>query len=177
MPGWKKTVLRSIRLPTELEEILSTDAEAKGVSVNALVSSILTKYSQWDRYAEKFGMVTITRTGLRTMIEAFDEETASRVAKEVGAHNPKEMTLFWFRKPNLDTFLSYLNIMCRYGGIGEYELEMDGKNCTILFHHGLGLNVSTYLGHFFTEAIREIVGVASRTEAGRNTLVLKFQKT
>ncbi len=176
MPGWKKTVLRSIRIPTELEEVLSKDAEAKGLSVNALVSSILTKYSQWDRYAEKFGMVTITRTGLRAMIEALDEEAAAKLARETGGHNPKEVTLFWFRKPNLETFLSYLNIMCRYGGIGEYELEMDGKNCTILFHHSLGLNVSKYYGHFFTEAIREIVGVAPRTEAGRNTLVLKFQK-
>ncbi len=69
MPGWKKTVLRSIRIPEELEEIIAKDAEAKGLSVNALVASILTKYSQWDRYADKFGLVTITRVGLRSMIE------------------------------------------------------------------------------------------------------------
>lgn len=176
MPGWKRSVLRSVRLPAELEEIIAKDAEAKGLSVNALVASILTKYSRWDRYADKFGLVTITRVGLQAMIEALDEESSARVAREAGAHNPKEMTLFWFKKPNLDTFLSYLDIMCRYAGIGEYELEMDGRNCTILFHHGLGLNVSKYHGYFFTEAIREIVGVPVRTEAGRNTLVLKFQK-
>src|SRR5712692_3770915 len=176
MPGWKKTVLRSIRIPEELEEILAKDAEAKGLSVNALVASILTKYSQWDRYADKFGLVTITRAGLRAMIEGLDDDSAERLAKETGSQNPREMTLFWFKKHSLDTFLSYLNIMCRYGRIGEYELEMDGRNCTILFHHGLGLNVSKYHGYFFTEAIREIVGVPVRTEAGRNTLVLRFQK-
>ena len=176
MPGWKKTVLRSFRLPAELEEIIAKDAEAKGLSVNALVASILTKYSQWDRYADKFGLVTITRAGLRAMIEGLDEESAEKVARETGAQNPREMTLFWFKKHSLDTFLSYLNIMCRYGRVGEYEVEMDGRNCTILFHHGLGLNVSKYHGYFFTEAIREIVGVPVRTEAGRNTLVLRFQK-
>jgi hypothetical protein len=176
MPGWKKTVLRSIRLPTELEDRIAKDAEARGLSVNALVTSILTKYSEWDRYADKFGLVTITRAGLRTMIDGLDEESAQRIARETGSQNPREMTLFWFKKHNFDTFLSYLNIICRYGRIGEYEVEMDGRNCTILFHHGLGLNVSKYHGYFFTEAIREIVGVPVKTEAGRNTLVLKFQR-
>jgi len=176
MPGWKKTVLRSIRIPEELEKILAKDAETKGLSVNALVASILTKYSQWDRYADKFGLVTISRVGLRSMIEGLDEESAIRVARETGGQNPRQMTMFWFKKTNLDSFQSYLDIICRYGGIGQYELEMDSRNCTILYHHGLGLNVSKYLGYFFTEAIREIVGVAAKTEAGRNTLVLRFQK-
>ncbi len=176
MPGWKKTVLRSIRIPAELEEILATDAEAKGLSVNAIVASILTKYSQWDRYADKFGLVTITRVGLRSMIEGLDEESAARVARETGGQNPREMTMFWFKKSNLDTFLSYLNIICRYGGIGQYEVEMDARNCTILYHHGLGLNVSKYLSTFFTEAIKAIVGATAKSEAGRNSLVLRFQK-
>ncbi len=176
MPGWKKTVLRSIRIPADLEQVLAKDANTKGLSVNALVASILTKYSEWDRYADKFGLVTITRVGLRTMIEGMGEESAARVARETGGQNPQEMTMFWFKKPNFDTFLSYLNIICRYGGNGQYELEMDGRDCTILFHHGLGINVSKYLGYFFTEAIRDIVGASAKTETGRNTLVLKFQK-
>ncbi len=176
MPGWKKTVLRSVRIPQELEEVLSKDAEVKGLSVNALVSTILTKYAQWDRYAEKFGLVTITRTGLRALVDSLDEETMVRLAEEMGSLNPREMTMFWFKKLSLDTFFSYLNLICRYGRIGEYEVEMEGRNCTILLHHGLGPNMSQWLGHFYTQAIREIVGVVPKAEVGRSSLVLKFEK-
>ena len=35
--------------------------------------------------------------------------------------------------------------------------------------------MSKYLSYFFTEATMEIVGAAVKTEAGRNTLVLRFQ--
>jgi len=173
---WTKTVLRSVRLPKQLEEILSKDAKAKGLSVNALVSTILTKYAEWDRFAEKFGFVTITRTGFRAIHDALDKDTLVKLAVELGSQNPREMTLFWFKKLNFETFLSYLNLICRYGRVGEYELEMDGKNCTILFHHGLGFNVSHYIGHFLTEAVRAIVHVVPTTEVGRNSLVLKFER-
>lgn len=173
---WKKTVLRSIRIPQNLETTLSKDAEAKGLSVNALVSAVLTKYAEWDRYAEKFGFVTITRTGFRALHDALEKDVLVKLAEELGSQNPREMTMFWFKKLNLETFLSYLNLICRYGRIGEYETEMNGNTCTILFHHGLGLNMSRYMAHFLSEAIREIVQVVPRTEVGRNSLVLKFER-
>ena len=173
---WNKTVLRSVRLRQELEEILARDARAKGLSVNALVSTILTKYAEWDRFAEKFGFVTITRTGFRGIHDALDEKTLVKLAEEMGSQNPREMTLFWFKKLSFEAFLSYLNLICRYGRVGEYELEMEGRNCTILFHHGLGPNVSSYIGHFLTEAVRSIVHVVPKIEVGRNSLVLKFER-
>jgi hypothetical protein len=49
----KKTVLRTIRIDKNLDDALDKDAEEHGVSENALVSSILAKYIEWDRYAEK----------------------------------------------------------------------------------------------------------------------------
>jgi hypothetical protein len=49
----KKTVLRTIRLSKGLDGLLQKDANSKRITVGALVSTILTKYLQWDRYTEK----------------------------------------------------------------------------------------------------------------------------
>lgn len=49
----KKTVLRTIRIDKNLDDALDKDAKEHGVSENALISSILAKYIEWDRYAEK----------------------------------------------------------------------------------------------------------------------------
>jgi hypothetical protein len=46
----KKTVLRTIRLSKGLDELLQKDANSKRITVGALISTILTKYSQCDSY-------------------------------------------------------------------------------------------------------------------------------
>jgi hypothetical protein len=46
----KKTVLGTIRLSKGLDELLQKDADSKRITVGALIFTILTKYSQWDRY-------------------------------------------------------------------------------------------------------------------------------
>ena len=47
----KKTILRTIRIDKDLDDALDKDANEHGVSENALISSILAKYVEWDRYA------------------------------------------------------------------------------------------------------------------------------
>ena len=51
--GKKKTILRTIRIDKNLDDALDKDAEEHGVSENALIYSILAKYIEWARYAEK----------------------------------------------------------------------------------------------------------------------------
>ncbi|MFQ5920211.1 MAG: hypothetical protein ACE5I4_09260, partial [Thermoplasmata archaeon] len=78
-----KSVVRSIRITKELDDLIRADAEDKGLTVNALVSSILTKYAEWDRYADRFGFVTITRNGFRTYVEAIEEEKLTEIGEEL----------------------------------------------------------------------------------------------
>ncbi|MFI5448158.1 MAG: hypothetical protein ACHQ03_00060 [Candidatus Bathyarchaeia archaeon] len=53
----QKTILRTVRIRKELDELLQ-DAKAKRTSVNSLMGAIMTKYSEWDRFADKFGYVS-----------------------------------------------------------------------------------------------------------------------
>ncbi len=168
------TILRSIRISEGLEELLRSDAGAKGLSVNALISAILTKYAEWDRYTEKFGFVTITRHGHRGLIEALDDESLERVAREMGAQNPREMTLFWFKKLGLDAFLAYLSLVGRYAKWIEFEVQREDRNVTVLFQHELGPRHSKFVGIFMDQAVREVVGVVPKCQIGRNSVVLKF---
>ena len=45
----KKTGRKTIRMDKDLDDALDKDAEEHGVSENALISSILAKYIEWDR--------------------------------------------------------------------------------------------------------------------------------
>ena len=54
-----KTVLRTIRLPEELEMKLEELAAGKGIALNALVSSVLNKYEKWDNLTERLSLIHI----------------------------------------------------------------------------------------------------------------------
>ena len=70
----KKTILRTIRIDKDLDDTLDNAAKENGVSENALISSILAKYIEWDRYAEKFGRVSLPSEALKAIIEATESD-------------------------------------------------------------------------------------------------------
>ncbi|MDP7573436.1 MAG: hypothetical protein QF391_17695, partial [Myxococcota bacterium] len=46
---------------------METEAREKNVSQNALVKKILMKYAEWDRFAEKMGMVPVPQKILSSL--------------------------------------------------------------------------------------------------------------
>jgi hypothetical protein len=42
-----------MRISDYINTLLEQDADSKGVSVNALISMIMTKYAEWDRHIER----------------------------------------------------------------------------------------------------------------------------
>jgi len=174
--GKKKTVLRSIRISQELDELLQKDAENKRVSVNSLISTMMTKYAEWDRFAEKFGYVTLTTEAFRTILEITDEKKLSELAKVMGARLPREVMLFWFKKTDLEAFLSYVALYGKYSGLFEYELEKEGDRITITAHHELGEKWSTFLKIFIGEAMKDTLGIIPEFEVSKSSIVARFSE-
>jgi hypothetical protein len=69
----RSTKLRTIRLARDLDNLLQKDAKSKRISTNSLLTSIVVKYAEWDRYAEKFGLVSLTQAASRSILEAIDD--------------------------------------------------------------------------------------------------------
>ena len=99
----RKTVLRTIRLSKRLDELLQKDANSKRISVGALISTILTKYSQWDRYTEKFDMITLRQETIRANLETTEDEALIRKSRKIGVKIPKEFLMFWFKKTDFES--------------------------------------------------------------------------
>ncbi len=172
----KKTVIRSIRLSAEHDKLLEEEARRKGLSVNSLLVTMITKYVEWDRFAEKFGIVSLGRQGFRSSFEFLSDEALVAHGKDVGARSAPEITRFWFGKLNLETFLSFIALQSKYSGIYHYEVAARGRSYSITFHHELGPRYNVVLVNYFDQAIRNIVGVAPRIERGENTFVVSFEE-
>jgi hypothetical protein len=170
----RKTVFRSIRLTENLDEILAKDAKANNLSFNALVSMILSKYAEWDRFAGRYGFVSITRDGFRSIQESVEQERRVKLAQELGARNPKEMVSFWFKKVSFDNLLTWLSMYCRYGRLAEFELEMNGPEYAITLRHELGREYSEFLGHYVDQAIRSMEETTPHLDISENSVAVRF---
>jgi hypothetical protein len=172
----KKTVLRTVRIAEELDGILEKDAKVNRTSVNALISSIMAKYSEWDRFTERFGHVSLPKTVFRTLLDLADENALARIAEQMGVQLPNEVISFWFKKINLETVLQFISIVSQYGNLGEVEIENRGRDYTIIVHHEYGKMWSIYLKHFLDQMIRTYLKAVPEIETGENAITLRFQE-
>jgi hypothetical protein len=170
----ESTVLKTFRYPRHLNAAIEGEAEAKGLSPNALVSKIFTKYANWDRYAEKFGYVSITHETLRFLLGCVDMERLVSAAQESGAQVPKEAVMFWFKKMDTDTFLSYIENICRYAGQAEYECQASGEDYTITLRHEFGMKWSYWLKYSLDAALRKTLRIVAQFELAEGEVVCTF---
>jgi hypothetical protein len=168
------TVLKTFRYPRHLNAALDQEAEARGLSPNALVSMIFTKYANWDRYAERFGYVSVTHETLRFLLSSVDMERLASAAQESGAQVPKEAVMFWFKKMDINTFLSYLENVCRYAGQAEYDCQSSGGDYTITLRHEFGMKWSYWLKYSLDAALRKTLSIIAQFEIAEGEVVCKF---
>ena len=171
----KKTVLRTVRLSKELDGILEKDARGHRTSVNGLISSIMEKYAEWDRYTERFGHISIPITLFRAFLDLADENALATVAERFGDELTKEFTYFWFKKVDLETLLKFLSVSSEYGKIGEDEVENEGRDYTISIYHEYGKKWSMFLERYIDKSMRTYAKTIPQFEATENTLTYKFQ--
>lgn len=176
MRGAKRegTVLKTFRYPRHLDAALAQEAKDRGFSSNALVSMIFTKYVNWDRYAEKFGYVAITHETLRFLLGCVDTETLASAAEESGAQVPKEAVMFWFKEMSVETFLSYLQNICRYAGQAKYDCQRSGDDYTLTLRHEFGLKWSYWLKYSLDAALRKTLRIIAQFEIAEGEVICKF---
>ncbi len=170
----QKTITRTIRLPSKIDDILQKDAKEKRTTVNSLISSALTKYAEWDRYAESFGFICLPRNGFKLIIDSLDEETIKRIAEEIGSRQPKELMMFIFKKLSLDNFVSQTSLFSRYAGFGTYEIDTDERNYTFVIHHELGRKWSTFLAYLGSQGLKTTLGVVPKFNVTEYSVVFEF---
>ena len=170
-----KTILRTIRIPKELDDLLQKDAKTRGSTVNALVSSIMRKYAEWDRYTRMFPYISIPSSLFRALLDMTDENMWAMLAERVAVELTNQVMLFWFKKVSLEDNLKLLAIESEYSGQREVEIENEGRNYTISVYHNFGKKYSIFYEHFADKLMRTCFQIIPKFEITENTVTCRFQ--
>jgi hypothetical protein len=171
----KNATLRTIRLTRDLDNLLQKDAKSKRISINSLLTSIIVKYAEWDRYAEKFGLVSLSRADSRLILEAIEDIKLSQIGNDLGKRAFKEFLMLWFKKTDVEKMLEGISLWCKYAGIAEYDFETDGRNYTITLHHDIGEKWSNLIGHLISQGIKTELGLPNtKLDFTDSLIIIKF---
>ena len=189
-PNLNKTVkTRSItfRLESPIIEELQTEAEYRETSLNVLINQVLRRYSNWERYENKMGMLPIPKVILSSLMDEI-----MRIGKEKGIEDIlafrtaiiKELSLtaFTFLKDsvllikknyNLITVLEVLEQYMKVVGINsDHRIEDDGKHIYVI-QHRLGENWSLFIKEFLILLFENLGKVKVDISSTQNTTVAK----
>lgn len=175
MPKGEKTVLRTIRIPQKMDQLLQIDAKTKRVSINSLIYNLLLKYVEWDRYSERFGRVLLRPQTLKSFIDLSDNSEIEKIGKDIGKRIPKEFLLFWFKEINLESFLEYISLLCRYGGFAHHEIESEDGSFTITLIHDLGDKWSLFLKNMIEEGMITTLRLRPQIFVSEMSVVVKYR--
>ena len=157
----------------DVDRVLERDAAEKGIPVGTLLSTILRKYADWDRFTEKYGFVSLPSTIFKSLLEEVDADKIARIGKESGK-GFKGRLLFWFKEANVESLIALILITYRYSGLARCEYQKFGDDYVITLKHELGRKWSIYTRELLSTALMEILARTSETEITDSSVMIRF---
>ena len=108
------STVRSFRIDKSLSETLNAEAERMGVSVNAMINSVLKQYAEFTRFQSKLDLLIIHREILRSLLGRLSEDESYLLGLDMGKDIPNDTILFWKKAVSFESVLEYIEkIICK----------------------------------------------------------------
>ncbi|MDP9288609.1 MAG: hypothetical protein M3P08_10475 [Thermoproteota archaeon] len=164
----KKSQSITFRLDSHTIDELQREADQNQISLNVLVNQVLKRYSDWDRYENRIGMMPVPKAMLTSLIDkavdmtkknGIKEEDIERVrdqiikqAAEIAFNIMKDAVLFMKKQYNLWVVLAVLQEYMKVSGINSDHRIEGGRKHVFVIQHELGENWS-----LFTKELLELI--------------------
>ncbi len=170
----KKETTRSItyRLPERLIEDLDGEANQKKISQNVLVKQILEKYINWDRLADKIGMIPVPKEIIKTLGEDLDGREIDGIIN-VMFPMIKNHVMFIKGGYDLPRCLETLEEYMRASGMNS-DHRRDGELHSFIIQHNLGMKWSVFAEQLLTQIFRNFASDKDlKFQTTDSTVILK----
>lgn len=167
----EKTRSVTYRLPVKLVEELEAEAMNHNISHNVMAKQILEKYVQWDRFADKIGMIPVPKKILDILglnMESSDINEVIDLIKPV----IKDTVLFIKGKYDLKRCIETLEDYMRASGM-KSDHRIEGPLHHFIIQHELGSNWSMFAEQLLQEIFHEFLpDTEFRSQTTESTVIV-----
>ena len=165
----------TFRLPSNLIDGLRKDAESDKISLNSLVTKIFANHIQWEKYERKVGLLPMTRTFLKEVLNQLSEEQIASLAQRTEKETFKNILTFMRESHSIEDFIYILRTWLNVSWMQHNIEEIDGY---YRFHiqHDLGIKWSIYVKILVSELSEDILNKKVQVKISASTISLVFQQ-
>jgi hypothetical protein len=164
---------------------LQTEADNREISLNVLVNQVMKRYSEWDRFENKLGMMPVPKVILSSLIDKAISVAKSGGIKDIDRYRDeiikqaaqlafglmKDSVLFMKRQYNLWVVLAVLEEYMKVSGIkADHKIEGSRKHVFII-QHELGENWSLFTKELLGLIFQNLANVRAEISTTPNTTV------
>ena len=181
----RKTRSVTFRIDSSVIDELQTESDNREVSLNVLVNQILRRYSEWDRFESKIGMMPVPKVMLATLIDKAVSIAKSSGIKDIDRYRDdiirqaariafdlmKDSVLYMKKQYNLWVVLAVLEEYMKVSGINaDHKIEGSRKHVFVI-QHELGENWSLFTKELLSLIFENLASVKAEISVTPNTTV------
>jgi hypothetical protein len=183
----KKTQSITFRLDSHTIDELQREADQNQISLNVLVNQVLRRYSDWDRYESRIGMMPVPKAMLTSLIDkAIDMAKKSGIKEEdigpfrdqiikqaaqVAFDIMKDAVLFMKKQYNLWVVLSVLQEYMKISGINSDHRIEGGRRHVFVIQHELGENWSLFTKELLRLIFENLANIRAEVNVTANMTI------
>jgi hypothetical protein len=183
----KKSQSITFRLDSSTIDELQREADQNQISLNVLVNQALKRYSDWDRYEARIGMMPVPKAMLTSLIDkAVDMAKKSGIeerdfgplrdqiikqAAEIAFNIMKDAVLFMKKQYNLWVVLAVLQEYMKVSGINSDHRIEGGRKHVFVIQHELGENWSLFTKELLKLIFENLAKVRAEVNTTSNMTV------
>jgi uncharacterized protein (UPF0216 family) len=168
-------------------ELYLGEADQNQISLNVLVNQALKRYSDWDRYETRIGMMPVPKAILTSLIDKVldvakksgikDEDIVHRRdqiikhAAEIAFNIIKDAVLFMKKQYNLWVVLTVLQDYMKVSGINSDHRIEGGRKHVFVIQHELGENWSLFTKELLKLIFENLAKVRAEINVTQNTMI------
>jgi hypothetical protein len=170
-----RTATITFRLPSNIIEALRKEAEPERISLNSFVTKIFANHIQWEKYERKVGLLPMTRTFLKEVINQLSEEQIVNLAQRIEKETFKNILRFMKESHSVEDFIDILRTWLT---VSWMQLNIGKRNSSYRFHiqHDLGIKWSLYVKTVVSELSEDILNKKVEAKITEATISLVFQE-
>lgn len=169
----RKAETVSIRMSGSLRASLEDEARELAISLNALVTQILTKHDNMGRHLGKLKLMPVSKDSLREVFKRMSKESIEDAARVLGSGSAREHILFMFRQANLDTVIQFLDFWgSNFNALDHY---CNGRRHFFTMRHDVSFNYSVFVKEYISSMMQTIAPRPIEFDISPNSVTFNFE--
>jgi hypothetical protein len=173
----RESINKTFRVKRSTIRRIESDASRSGISTNALVNNILSRYVEWDRVANEVGFVSLAPNMIHALLELSTEDIMFKAGERIATTSCfKDLSLHFFQQYDPGTFLKLALLLQKFGNNYKVQGERnENGGMDLSFYHDFGKKWSDFIGSLLhNELIR--LRIEHTHEISDNAVVFKLSK-